>query len=574
VASPLNPKQLEAATAPAGPLLITAGAGSGKTRTLTSRLIYFLEQNIAPEQIIAITFTNKAAEEMRRRVGQKLKSWPFIGTFHSLSARILRAEAEAVGRTPSFVIFDDDDSLKLLKKILSGLEFKKYPPALSQNKISRLKNEVSGSEDEDENFRMVFESYEKALAKQNAFDFDDLIEKTVRLFQNYPSILKKYQDKFRYVLVDEYQDINRAQYLLIKLLAGDHRNLSVVGDDAQSIYGFRGSDSRSFLNFKKDWPEAKIVILDENYRSTANIIAAASAVIKNNSLQQSKNLWTKNEPGSPIKIFAADDPAREAEWLAEKLTNRDLSQTAVLYRTNAQSRPIEQTLIYNGVPYEIFGGFRFYERYEIKDIVAALRFGYNPKDEIAKDRLLSNFNQSASRELISNLPELAPKLSPLELIGFFMKTSGYKSFLYSKYQNAEERLENIEELMGFASEFDNLSDFLEKISLFQAGDSLKRRRSDNAVKLMTIHLAKGLEFENVFLAGATEGILPHQKSLFGKDELEEERRLMYVAMTRAKTNLRISFFDVASRFLYEIPPELIEFEGSRGLKQGDEIYLD
>jgi DNA helicase-2/ATP-dependent DNA helicase PcrA len=574
VASPLNPKQLEAATAPAGPLLITAGAGSGKTQTLTSRLIYFLEQNIAPEQIIAITFTNKAAEEMRRRVGQKLKSWPFIGTFHSLSARILRAEAGSVGRTPSFVIFDDDDSLKLLKKILSGLEFKKYPPALSQNKISRLKNEVSGPEDEEENFRMVFESYEKALAKQNAFDFDDLIEKTVRLFQNYPLILKKYQDKFRYVLVDEYQDINRAQYLLIKLLAGDHRNLSVVGDDAQSIYGFRGSDSRSFLNFKKDWPEAKIVILDENYRSTANIIAAASAVIKNNSLQQSKNLWTKNEPGSPIKIFAADDPAREAEWLAEKLTRQNLSQTAVLYRTNAQSRPIEQTLIYNGVPYEIFGGFRFYERYEIKDIVAALRFGYNPKDEIAKDRLLSNFNRSASRELVSNLPELASKLSPLELIGFFMKTSGYKSFLYSKYQNAEERLENIEELMGFASEFDNLSDFLEKISLFQAGDSLKRRRNDNAVKLMTIHLAKGLEFENVFLAGATEGILPHQKSLFGKDELEEERRLMYVAMTRAKTNLRISFFDVASRFLYEIPPELIEFEGSRGLKQGDEIYLD
>ncbi len=575
----LDPKQEEAAFAPHVPLLITAGAGSGKTRTLTNRLAYFIEQGIPPNKIIAITFTNKAAGEMKNRLSSYLKGSvsPFIGTFHSLGSRILREEAEKLGRRPNFAIFDNDDSEKVIKAILKNADFKEklFLPAV-RDRVSKVKNEFLSWEEEDEKIRLIFESYEKSLNRQNAFDFDDLIEKPVCLFISSPEILEKYRRRFAYILVDEYQDINSSQYLFIKLLAEKHRRLSVVGDDQQSIYSFRGSDFRNFLNFENDWPDAKVIVLDQNYRSSGNILSAAGAVISQNTLQRPKNLWTKNEPGEPVKIRGFNHPEEEADYLADIIAGlAHPEETAILYRTNAQSRQIEQSLISSDIGYEIFGGLKFYERYEIKDLVAGLRFANNPKDEVSRNRLETNFRRAVSKELIDRLPLLAENSSPLEIIGFFLKTSDYENLLLSKFPNAEERKENLGELINFAGDFSSLAEFLERISLFQSGDSLKKNiRSTERVKLMTIHLAKGLEFENVFLAGATEGILPHQRSLLKKYDLEEERRLMYVGMTRAKKRLCISFYGPASRFLYEIPPEIIDFRGESNLKREDEIYLD
>jgi DNA helicase-2/ATP-dependent DNA helicase PcrA len=576
----LDPKQEEAAFAPHVPLLITAGAGSGKTRTLTNRLAYFIEQGIPANKIIAITFTNKAAGEMKNRLSSyylKGSACPFIGTFHSLGSRILREEAEKLGRRPNFAIFDNDDSEKVIKAILKNADFKEklFLPAV-RDRVSKIKNEFLPREEEDEKIRLIFESYEKSLNRQNAFDFDDLIEKPVRLFLSLPEILEKYRNRFAYILVDEYQDINSSQYLFIKLLAEKHRRLSVVGDDQQSIYSFRGSDFRNFLNFENDWPDAKVVVLDQNYRSSGNIISAAGAVISQNTLQRPKNLWTKNEPGEPVKIRGFNHPEEEADYLADIIAGlAHPEETAILYRTNAQSRQIEQSLISSDIGYEIFGGLKFYERYEIKDLVAGLRFANNPKDEVSRNRLETNFRRAVSKELIGQLPLIAKSASPLEIIGFFLKTADYENLLSSKFPNAEERKENLGELINFAGGFPTLAEFLERISLFQSGDSLKKNiYSTERVKLMTIHLAKGLEFENVFLVGATEGILPHQKSLLKKYDLEEERRLMYVGMTRAKKRLCISFYGPASRFLYEIPPEIVEFRGEANLKREDEIYLD
>lgn len=573
----LNSRQEEARSAPHLPLLITAGAGSGKTRTLTSRLAYFLEQGVPPEQIIALTFTNKAADEMRNRLRSLLKktSRPFIGTFHSLGSRILREEASGLDRQKNFSIFDDADSEKVVKNVLKELSLKDKPPlGLARHWIGRMKNELLDPAAGEEKINLIFQAYEQALARQNAFDFDDLIEKPVRLFQDHPKILEKYRDRFGYILVDEYQDINTSQYVLIKLLAEKHRRLSVVGDDQQSIYGFRGSDFRNFLNFEKDWPEAKTITLDQNYRSSGNIVSAAGAVIGRNTLQRPKTLWTENPSGEQISISGFNYPDEEAGRVSEQILGlNELTNTAILYRTNAQSRPLEQTLIYLDIPYEIFGGLRFYDRYEIKDAIAALRLGLNPQDEVSRQRLETNFRQAVSRQLLADLPRLAETCSPLELIGYFLKTADYQNFLRNKFPNAEEREENLAELVSFAEDFSSLEEFLEKISLFQSSDSLRRKKTGPGLRLMTIHLAKGLEFDNVFLVGANEGTLPHQKSLLRKEELEEERRLMYVAMTRARKRLFISFYGPASRFLYEIPPELIQFCG-QVLKEEDEIYLD
>lgn len=575
----LNDRQLEAATAGDGPLLITAGAGSGKTKTLTQRLAFLIQKGVPADQIVAITFTNKAADEIKRRVYPEVKSgtMPFLGTFHSLGAKILR-ENPSFGRTRGFIIFDGDDSLKLVKNIIKSLDLDKerFPANAFLGKISKIKSELLRTEDiNDEVFLKIFESYEANLAEENAFDFDDLIEKVGRLFLENAETLQKYRKRFRYILVDEYQDINQSQYELVKLLASEHRNLSVVGDDCQSIYSFRGSDFRNFLNFEKDWPEAKIVTLDQNYRSTKNIIQAAGGVIRHNTLQRPKTLWTENETGNLVNIFGAYDAEAEAEWLAERITELEGEQkdTAILFRTNAQSRPIEQFFIYNQIPYQIYGGLKFYERKEIKDIVACLRYGFNPRDAVSRDRIETSFYKKPATDLIAQLPEITPSLSPTELIGFILQTSNYPALLAAKFKNPEERMENIAELVGFASESNSLEELLEKISLFQANDEMKNADKP-AVKMMTIHLSKGLEFKNVFIAGATEGILPHHRSLASQGELEEERRLMYVAMTRAKEKLFISFFNFASRFLYEIPPELVEFDGIKPKTDEDTIYLD
>jgi DNA helicase-2/ATP-dependent DNA helicase PcrA len=626
----LNPNQLEAARYSGGPLLITAGAGSGKTKTLTSRLLYLLSEKVPGNQIVAITFTNKAAEEMKRRansafIGLKAVStdntdlangqdgpapaspksqrgesatrlassserdlerdgsasaslWrdglPFIGTFHSFGARIMRKEAANFGRTGTYTIFDENDAVKIVKRILKdgGFDKVRYPFGLVRKSISKAKDELSRELDDDK-LEYIYEAYEAELRRQNAFDFDDLIEKPARLLESSPDILAKYQNRFRYFLVDEYQDINTAQYRLVKLLSGKDRNLSVVGDDHQSIYSFRSADLRNFLNFERDFPDAKVVVLDQNYRSTRNIVSASSAVISNNKNQRPKTLWTENEEGDPIRVHGFESPEGEADWLAENITPG--RNAAVLYRTNAQSRPIEQALVFNSIPYFVYGGLKFYDRKEIKDIVAALRYAVNPADELSKERLLKEFKKTRVRPIIDSLPEMALSLSPVEFIGYLLKETDYFTTLRGD-KNFEERMENIGELISFAGSFNAVSELVERVSLLESTDQPRQNGSSEnniPVRLMTIHMAKGLEFDNVFLVGASESILPHERSIFREEDLEEERRLMYVAMTRAKKNLFISFFRNASRFLYEIPPELVAFS-NKSFGDEDTIYLD
>lgn len=593
----LNPRQLEAVKHGGGPLLIAAGAGSGKTRTLTSRIAYLIESGVQPENILAITFTNKAANEMKGRIleDSKLKtenSKLFIGTFHSFGAKILRQEHKFFDRTKNFTIFDDDDGLSLIKKLLKNrnLDRDKYNPLIIQNRISKIKSELTNHKDstlidDRQLVEKIFDDYERVLAQNNAFDFDDLIEKPVKLLRLNLDILEKYQNQYHHILVDEYQDINTAQYQLIRLLAKKHKNLSVVGDDAQSIYAFRGADFRNFLNFERDWPEAKIVLLEENYRSTPTILRAANEIIKNNKLQKQKNLWTQSLEGAPIKIFAADDEPTEAEWVVHQIQNLRpsqglrLEQVAVLYRTNAQSRAIEQALIYSRIPYQIFGGLRFYERKEIKDIVAGLRVANNPQDTVSAERLIKNFSKGKSSILLENLPRLAKELTTIQLINYFINNTDYFDYLEKNFRNHRERLENIKELLAFATNFSNqaegLGSFLEQISLAQSHDQPEGERG---VNLMTIHLAKGLEFDHVFLIGCSEGTLPHHRSYNTAEELEEERRLMYVAVTRAAKNLFLSFSHLPSRFLYEIPPELISYDGPQFNKQNsaddEDLWID
>ncbi len=593
----LNKKQQEAVENLEGPILIVAGAGSGKTRTLTSRLAAILTSGVAPESVVAITFTNKAAEEMKNRIMNNesrimdlknkkisdenihnslfmLHNSPFIGTFHSLGARILKSEADFAGRTSNFSIFDADDSLRLIKTIVKNLNSKTNPLIL-RKEFSRIKSELSDPEDEDSTIKFLFKEYETALQKNNAFDFDDLLAKPVEIFQNHLEILKKYQKKFQYLLVDEFQDTNTAQYIFVKLLAGGHRNLSVVGDDQQSIYKFRGSNFKIFLNFEKDWPKTKTVFLEQNYRSTGNIIKAASSLIAKNKFQKHKNLWTENDDGNPVKAIEHYDEDEEAEWIVDKISNfpclpagrqfpisNKSTTIAVLYRTNAQSRAIESALIERGIAYKIFGGVKFYERKEIKDIVAILRWAFNPNDTVSFERIKTNFLKKPFLEIQEKIPKIAGELPPIELINFILEITGYLNQLKKNYDNFREREENINELVYYASEFNNLRDFLEKISLFQSSDAVNKsnvKGQMSNVHLMTIHLAKGLEFDAVFIVGCNEGLLPHQMSYHNDEEIEEERRLMYVAMTRARKELFLNFYNLPSRFLSEIAPETVEF---------------
>ena len=581
----LNKKQLQAVENLEGPILIVAGAGSGKTRTLTSRLAAILASGVEPESIVAITFTNKAAEEMRNRV-DKLRGLNnlFIGTFHSLGARILKNEAKFVGRTPNFSIFDGDDSLRLIKTIVKNLNFSEYEkkketnPLFLRKEFSRIKSELSDPENEDDTVKFFFKEYETALRENNAFDFDDLIVKPVEIFQNHPDILEKYQKKFRYILVDEFQDTNTAQYIFIKLLADSHKNLSVVGDDQQSIYKFRGSNFRIFLNFEKDWPKTKTVFLEQNYRSTGNIIKAASSLIAKNKFQKHKNLWTENDDGNLVKAIEHHDEDGEAEWVAGQIVLKfqslkvddsdNLNTVAILYRTNAQSRAVESALIERGIAYKIFGGVKFYERKEIKDIVAVLRWAFNQSDTVSFERIKSAFLKKPFLEIQDKAPAMFEKLPPAEFISYILEITDYSNQLKKHYDNFRERIENINELIYYASEFNNLQDFLGKISLFQSSDAMKKSqtlnlKSQNIINLMTIHLAKGLEFDAVFIVGCNEGLLPHQMSYHNDEEIEEERRLMYVAMTRAKKELFLNFYNLPSRFLYEIASETVEFMSNK-----------
>lgn len=594
----MNERQAEAAHHAGGPLLIAAGAGSGKTHTLTRRLHYLLNDlRVLPNRILAITFTNKAAEEMKRRADAPKEL--FIGTFHSFGARILRAEARRLGRSTGFTIFDEDDASSLLKRIGKNRNLPKETcgPAVLARITGKIKSEfiapeaaAKGIRDMDpETARAIYDDYESALRENNAFDFDDLIEKPVRLFRDHPEVLTLYRGKYDHVLIDEYQDINAAQYELVRMLAGGHGNLSVVGDDAQSIYAFRGADFRNFLNFERDWPNAKIVMLEENYRSTPLILEAANDIIGNNKTQRKKNLWTKNAQGEKIQVYAAKDEYAEAEWIvktairgtrpkSESTTGTPLESCAIIYRTNAQSRPIEQALIAAGVPYRMFGGIRFYERKEIKDIVAGLRLAANPLDSVSANRLDKNFSKGKSRLLLSALPTMG-NAAPAEIIDYFVANTNYMDYLKNNYRNAQERIENVQGLMAFARDFaqTGLTAFLEQATLAQSHDNPSGK---TGINLMSIHMSKGLEFETVFVAGVGEGTLPHHRALGSGGEMEEERRLMYVAVTRAAKNLRMSFANIPSRFLYEISGNLVEFVNTKasGARQGmpdeEEMWLD
>ncbi|MCL5017092.1 MAG: UvrD-helicase domain-containing protein [Patescibacteria group bacterium] len=638
----LNDKQLEAVQHDRGPLLIAAGAGSGKTKTLVSRLIHLLGSGIAPENIVAITFTNKAANEMRSRVfnshvlpqhasfrqpetrsssphrrsekiqradhadaaaevseksyeSQTLENKLFVGTFHSFGAKILKNEADspngAFGRTKYFTIFDSEDSLSIVKKIIKekALSKDRFNPISILSKISEIKNELKDMDEISENaheakISAIYEEYEDVLKKSNAFDFDDLITKTVQLFKNEPRVLEKYREKYKYILIDEYQDINTAQYQLIKLLAEKHQNIFAIGDDAQSIYKFRGSDFRNFLNFELDWPKAKIIKLEQNYRSTAMIISASSELIKNNKQQKPKDLWTKNGEGEQIKLSAYENADEEAWGICGKIlemvrAGAQTGEMGILYRTNAQSRAVEQVFIRNKIPYEIYGGLKFYARKEIKDIIAGLRYAYNPKDAASAERLEKSLGKIKSRTITASLPELTKELTLVQIISYFIENTDYSSYLVKNFKNPSERMENIKELINFASQYEDPYKFLEEVALTSTSDD-KPKLQKNAVKLMTIHAAKGLEFENVFLIGCNEGLLPHEQSFFKAEDIEEERRLMYVAMTRAKKKLFISFYNLPSRFLGELPGDVIEFTkissyGERNADWDDEtIYIE
>lgn len=579
----LNKDQEKAVNHGSGPLLIVAGAGSGKTKTLTTRLARLIESGVPPERVIAITFTNKAAKEMKNRVGlpDHRSGGPFVGTFHSLGARILKEEAARVGRTAAFSIFDEDDSLSAVKTALKELGYDDERPAVVRRAISDLKNELrDATAAERAVIAETFEKYESLLRSGNAFDFDDLIEKTVAILKNHPEALARHRARFDHILVDEFQDVNAAQYELVRLLAGSHRNLSVVGDDAQSIYSFRGSDFRNFLNFERDWPEATVVTLDRNYRSTPVILDAASAVIANNTVQKPKKLWTETKGGETIWIVEAPTREDEAEFIAE--TVRGLTEThptiAVLYRTNAQSRSIEQALISAGVEYRVFGSVRFYDRKEVRDVIAALRFVKNPADFASVERLEKALTKRVFRTVAPTLRAAEGK-TILELIGVFLHAADYFSLLEKKYLDARDRKENVNELIVFASEFNDLGEFLERVALLESGDAPKKSgNAEPVVNLMTIHLAKGLEFDTVFVAGAAEGVLPHERSYGALHDLEEERRLMYVAMTRAKKRLFISYSRLPSRFLYEIPAEyrrFIDLSGRRDdLPTDEEMWIE
>ncbi len=589
----LNLKQKEAVEYGNGPLLIVAGAGSGKTKTLTSRLAYLIGQkNIKPERILAITFTNKAADEMKERVKKalfsskiKISSEPFVGTFHSFGASILRKEGKFFGRNSAFSIFDRDDSLSAIKKILKNFNIptSDFSPATALKEFSKIKSELTDEEDFQESEKskkiiFLFKEYEKFLERNNAFDFDDLLEKVFWLFVKDGEILKKYQSKYDYVLVDEYQDTNTVQYRLIKMISEAHKNINVVGDDQQAIYGFRFSDFRNFLNFEKDWPEAKIIFLEQNYRSTKNIINSSSGLIANNAFQKPKKLWTQNQEGSLIKVVEHEDEFEEADFVIQTSSGylKQGKNVGILFRTNAQSRALEQMLLEYGIEYNLFGALTFYERKEIKDLVAALKYCSNPSDEISLSRLEKNFYKKTYLKIKEELPSKS-SLKPVQIVDYFMKATDYSALLEKTYPNFSERLENIQELVYFAQQFSNLADFLEKISLASPLDGNVRKKRDkkylSGINLMTIHLAKGLEFDVVFVVGVNEGLLPHQRSFFSSQDIEEERRLMYVAMTRAKEELYLNFYKLPSRFLSELPSNNLEFEGKRSFDD-EERYIE
>jgi len=611
----LNPAQIEAVEHTEGPLLILAGAGSGKTRTLTHRIAHLIkDKNVPPMNILAVTFTNKAASEMRHRVAKLLghaaedRSWlPFLGTFHGICVKLLRREARTVGFSPNFVIFDEADSLSALKQAMRDLQIneKQYSPRLLKNLISAAKNELIDAETyqglvsgpAQEVAAKVWPRYQAILKEANAFDFDDLLTETVAIFKKYPEVLSKWQIQFRYILIDEYQDTNHAQYQLVKLLAAAHKNICVVGDDWQSIYSWRGANFKNILDFEKDYPKAKVVKLEQNYRSTKQIVAAAQEVINKNQQRTKKDLWTDNIEGAKISVHQASSEIAEADLIVQAIesaveSGRNYSDFAVLYRTNAQSRSLEESFVRYGVPYKVIGGVRFYERREVKDVLAYLRFIFQPEDLISFNRIinlpprglgatslgkflayksqhklslltalakakeLTSITARASKslsdfhELVQGLRGSRERLGLAELVELIIKRSGYLEYLNDGSVQAADRIENVQELVSVAKEYDQAEGgaeaFLEEVALISDIDNYDEHA--DAVTLMTLHAAKGLEFPVVFLAGMEEGVFPHSNSFMDPQQMEEERRLCYVGMTRAMEELHL--VHATARLLY------------------------
>lgn len=631
----LNEAQQAAATTVEGPVLMLAGAGSGKTKTLTHRIAYLLiEKQVPPTNILAVTFTNKAAAEMRERVSKLMgvqpesrTFLPFLGTFHAVANRILRREAAAIGYPANFLIYDTADSQAVIKQILRSrhLDEKMYSPGLMLNLISSAKNELMtpaqygdiASGKMQEMAADIYPGYQNALKEAGAMDFDDMIMQLVRLLREKPEVLTKYQQQFNYIMVDEYQDTNHAQYQLIRMLAAGHSNVCVVGDDWQSIYSWRGANYENILNFEKDYPQAKIVKLEQNYRSTQTILDGAHSVITKNTSRSDKKLWTDLGAGDKIICETVGDEQAEGKFVVEtiqELRRRDpmlrLNDFAVLYRTNAQSRSLEESFLRYNVPYQIIGGVRFYERKEIKDMLAYLRFLYQPNDLVSLARVINlpprglgdtSLNKFfsyvrgsgvATLEVLAN-PEQVDGLTPRarksfeqfstlaaslradverlslsDLIEAVLRRSGYQEWLSDGSAIGEDRLENLQEFIGVAKSYDHigLEDFLTEITLISDVDQYKG--DADTVTLMTLHAAKGLEFNTVFMVGMEEGIFPHSRTFFEPSELEEERRLCYVGMTRAKQRLYMlsamsrmlygtSQHNVPSRFLSDIPSDLV-----------------
>jgi DNA helicase-2/ATP-dependent DNA helicase PcrA len=636
----LNPSQGEAVVHVKGPLLILAGAGSGKTRVITHRIAQLIgAQGVAPWQILALTFTNKAAEEMRSRVEKLLGASSqeiWVSTFHAACARLLRRDIEHLGRyTRSFVILDAADQSGIVKECLRELNISpdRYAPQAIAGRISRLKNQLITAEQFatgaqnfgfEEQVRRVYQLYQKKLVGQNALDFDDLLMQTVRLFEEVPEVLHYYQQKFRYILVDEYQDTNHAQYRIIRLLASEHRNLCVVGDDDQSIYGWRGADISNILSFERDYPDCAVVKLEENYRSTQSILKAAGVVIDKNTARKGKRLWTQREAGEKLTYVEAADETQEASLICQMIRRLRLSagwdyrDMAIFYRTNAQSRAIEDALRVEAIPYQIVGGLKFYERKEVKDLLAYLRMTVNPRDSVSLRRVINVPPRGIGRvtvekiaahaeargipmydavgemlvtgllngaaaakvrqfhELAEGLRGLAATSSVAEMIRELIRRTNFLD-QYAATGEDEMRRQNIQEVITAADDFEeraqdpSLVSFLDQTALIADQDTL----ADDAgrVVLMTLHTSKGLEFPVVFISGMEDGIFPHRRAFEDASELEEERRLCYVGMTRAKDRLFLSsavrrriygteLYNPPSMFLHDIPPDLLNAERS------------
>ena len=621
----LNKEQKEAVLHTDGPCLVLAGAGSGKTKVLTTRIANMINEGIYSGNILAITFTNKAAKEMRDRISNMVENnYAFVGTFHSFGLRVIRENTEKLGLTSNFTIIDSDDVSSVIKKIMKELDIstKEYSVSYIRNKISFIKNEMLSDSEVDKYLNSppekvairVYHEYEKVLKRNNAVDFDDLLKRPVELFMQNDDILDKYQEKYRYILIDEYQDTNEVQYKLVKLLASKYRNLFVVGDVNQSIYGFRWSNYKNILNFEKDYPDSKSITLNQNYRSTNNILNAANSVIKNNVERKEVNLYSTFGDGVKIKYFRGNDEKDEVKLVIDemkKLLNEgyDYNDFAIIYRTNAQSRNVEDAILKVNWPYRVVGSYYFYKRKEIKDLLCYLRLISNHQDDVSLERVINvpkigigdtsiNNLRSIAREnnecmfkclskpkevefkkLILELTEDAKDLDLTELIDVVLEKSGLKDELEKEHTlEADIRLENLMEFKSITENYQketgtvNLEDFLEDISI--VADQSEHENLDNAVTLMTMHAAKGLEFKVVFLIGMEEGIMPHSMSLNEEGELEEERRLCYVGITRAKERLYITNakkrmlfgntnMNPPSRFIAEIDGNLIEKEESK-----------